>query len=71
MLESTIRGDACGFAIFGFAIFGLFAALLFSVFVPVQYIGGLLIFAMVSTSVGTLTILAVIAELMKKKLTEN
>ncbi len=48
-----------------------FGALLFSVFVPVQYIGGLLIFAMVSTSVGTLTILAVIAELMKKKLTEN
>jgi len=45
-----------------------FGALLFSVFVPVSYIGGLLIFAMISTSVGTLTILAVIAELMKKKL---
>tara|TARA_B100001105_G_scaffold217874_1_gene184000 strand:- start:1379 stop:1984 length:606 start_codon:yes stop_codon:yes gene_type:complete len=48
-----------------------FGALLFSVFVPIQYIGGLLIFAMVSTSVGTLTTLAVIAELMKKKLTAN
>lgn len=48
-----------------------FGALLFSAFVPVEYIGGLLIFAMVSTSVGTLTILAVIAELMKKKLIEK
>ena len=45
-----------------------FGALLFSVFIPIQYIGGLLIFAMVSTSVGTLTILAIIAELMKEKL---
>ncbi|HDY75080.1 MAG TPA: hypothetical protein ENH49_01000 [Candidatus Marinimicrobia bacterium] len=48
-----------------------FGALLFSVFVPVQYIGGLLIFAMISTSVGTLTILAVLAELMKDKLIEK
>ena len=48
-----------------------FGALLFSVFVPIQYIGGLLIFAMVSTSVATLTILAIVAELMKKRLTTN
>ncbi len=48
-----------------------FGALLFSVFVPIQYIGGLLIFAMVYTSLGTLTTLSVIAELMKKKLTSN
>lgn len=48
-----------------------FGALLFSVFTPVQYIGGLLVFAMISTSVGTLTILAVLAEMMKKKLINN
>jgi len=45
-----------------------FGALLFSTFIPVQYIGGLLIFAMISTSVGTLTILAVIAEMLKSRL---
>ena len=31
-----------------------FGALLFSAFVPIQYIGGLMVFAMVSTSIGTL-----------------
>ena len=45
-----------------------FGALLFSTFVPVQYIGGLVIFAMISTSVGTLTILAVVAEMFKSRL---
>ncbi len=45
-----------------------FAALLFSAFLPIQYIGGLMVFAMVSTSIGTLTILASAMELMKHKL---
>ena len=42
-----------------------FGALLFSAFIPVQYMGGLMVFAMVSTSIGTLTFLAAIAELKK------
>ena len=45
-------------------------ALLFSAFLPVQYIGGLMVFAMISTSVGTLTFLAAIAELLKDRLLE-
>lgn len=45
-----------------------FGALMFSEFVPMIHMGGLMIFAMVSTSVGTLTLLAVILELMKEKL---
>ncbi|MEA3286395.1 MAG: MMPL family transporter [Candidatus Marinimicrobia bacterium] len=45
-----------------------FGALLFSEFVPMIHMGGLMIFAMVSTSMGTLTLLAVILELMKHKL---
>ncbi|MGY8788022.1 MAG: MMPL family transporter, partial [Fidelibacterota bacterium] len=45
-----------------------FGALLFSAFLPIQYIGGLMVFAMVSTSLGTLTVLAALAELLKKKL---
>ena len=45
-----------------------FAALLFSVFLPIQYIGGLMVFAMVSTSVGTLTILAASLELLKNRI---
>ena len=47
-----------------------FGALLFSAFLPVQYIGGLMVFAMISTSVGTLTFLAAIAELLKDRLLE-
>ena len=47
-----------------------FGALLFSSFLPVQYIGGLMVFAMISTSIGTLTFLAAIAELLKNYLTE-
>ncbi len=43
-----------------------FAALLFSQFLPVQHMGGLMVFAMVSTSVGTLTILASILELIRR-----
>ena len=45
-----------------------FAALLFSSFVPVQYIGGLMVFAMVSTSFGTLIILASLMEINKNYL---
>ena len=45
-----------------------FGALLFSAFIPVQYMGGLMVFAMVSTSIGTLTFLAAIAELKKNYL---
>ena len=48
-----------------------FGALLFSSFVPVQYIGGLMVFAMLSTSIGTLTILAASTEISKKYLYEK
>ena len=48
-----------------------FGALLFSAFVPIQYIGGLMVFAMVSTSIGTLTVLAALAELLKKRLVKR
>ena len=41
-----------------------FGALLFSAFIPVQYMGGLMVFAMISTSIGTLTFLAAMAELL-------
>ena len=45
-----------------------FGALLFSAFIPVQYMGGLMVFAMISTSIGTLTFLAAMAELLKHNL---
>ncbi len=45
-----------------------FGALLFSTFIPVQYIGGLMVFAMISTSLGTLTLLSATIELLKSKL---
>ena len=45
-----------------------FGALLFSSFIPVQYIGGLMVFAMLSTSLGTLTILSSLAEILKYRL---
>jgi len=48
-----------------------FGALLFSAFVPIQYIGGLMVFAMISTSLGTLTVLSALAELLKNKLIER
>jgi predicted RND superfamily exporter protein len=48
-----------------------FGALLFSAFLPIQYIGGLMVFAMVSTSLGTLTVLSALAELLKKRLIER
>ena len=40
-------------------------ALLFSTFIPVQYVGGLMVFAMFSTAFGTLTLLAASIELLK------
>ena len=45
-----------------------FGALLFSAFVPIKYIGGLMVFAMISTSLGTLTVLAASTELLKNRL---
>ena len=45
-----------------------FGALLFSWFVPIQHMGGLMVFSMVSTSVGTLTLLATLAEIFKVRL---
>ena len=44
-----------------------FGALLFSEFIPLQHMGGLMVFAMISTSFGTLTILACILELISHK----
>jgi len=45
-----------------------FGALVFSAFIPVQYIGGLMIFAMLSTSLGTLILLSSSLELFRKHL---
>jgi predicted RND superfamily exporter protein len=45
-----------------------FAALLFSALIPLNYMGGLMVFAMISTSLGTLTLLATIIEIFKKHL---
>ena len=44
-----------------------FGALLFSEFVPLQHMGGLMVFAMFSTSFGTLTILASLLELTGRR----
>ena len=48
-----------------------FGALLFSAFIPVQYIGGLMVFAMISTSLGTLTLLSSSTELLKNHLIDK
>jgi len=45
-----------------------FGALIFSTFLPLQYIGGLMVFAMVSCSIGTLTLLASMMEIFKNNL---
>ena len=45
-----------------------FGALLFSTFIPVQYIGALMVFAMASTSVLTLTLLAILIDMAKNKI---
>jgi len=48
-----------------------FGVLLFSVFIPVMHIGGLMVFAMVSTSIGTLTLLAAVIEIFNGKLSNG
>jgi predicted RND superfamily exporter protein len=45
-----------------------FAALIFSSLIPLIQMGGLMIFAMISTSFGTLTILAALMEINKYNL---
>ena len=45
-----------------------FIALIFSSLIPIIQMGGLMVFAMISTSIGTLTILASIMEINKQKL---
>lgn len=45
-----------------------FGSLMFSTFIPMIHMGGLMLFAMISTSVGTLTLLAATLELSKKYL---
>ena len=45
-----------------------FAALLFSAIIPINYIGGLMVFAMISTSFGALVILSSTIEILKKKI---
>tara|TARA_Y100001954_G_C15804237_1_gene601801 strand:+ start:72 stop:1667 length:1596 start_codon:yes stop_codon:yes gene_type:complete len=45
-----------------------FAALLFSAIIPINYIGGLMVFAMISTSFGALIILSSTIEILKKRI---
>ena len=45
-----------------------FAALLCSAIIPINYIGGLMVFAMISTSFGALVILSSTIEILKKKI---
>ena len=45
-----------------------FAALLFSDLVPLNYMGGLMIFAMISTSFGTFILMGTAIEILTKKL---
>ena len=42
-----------------------FIALLFSILIPLNHMGGLMVFAMISTSFGTLTILASLIKILK------
>ena len=44
-----------------------FIALLFSILIPMNHMGGLMVFAMISTSFGTLTILASLINILKIK----
>ncbi|UCH63267.1 MAG: MMPL family transporter [Fidelibacterota bacterium] len=46
-----------------------FTALLFSEFIPMVYMGGLVIISMVSCAVGTLTLLATLVHLLRHKVT--
>ena len=44
-----------------------FIALLFSILIPLNHMGGLMVFAMISTSFGTLTILSSLISILKIK----
>ena len=44
-----------------------FIALLFSILIPLNHMGGLMVFAMISTSFGTLTILSSLIQILKIK----
>ena len=44
-----------------------FAALLFSDIVPLNYMGGLMIFAMISTSFGTFILMGATIEILTKR----
>ena len=44
-----------------------FIALLFSILIPLNHMGGLMVFAMISTSFGTLTVLASLIQILKVK----
>ena len=48
-----------------------FVTLLFSALIPLNYMGGLMVFAMLSTSIGTLTLLASLIEINKKYLKKD
>ena len=48
-----------------------FVTLLFSALIPLNYMGGLMVFAMLSTSIGTLTLLASLIEINKEYLRGN
>jgi predicted RND superfamily exporter protein len=45
-----------------------FGALIASSLIPLVHMGGLMVFAMISTSLGTLTILASVMEINKQNL---
>ena len=45
-----------------------FGALIFSSLIPLVHMGGLIVLAMISTSFGTLTILAAVMEIQKHNL---
>ena len=66
--QTTSVIDEVGYTILLDALSNMaFGALLFSEFIPLQHMGGLMVFAMISTSFGTLTILACILELITQK----
>ena len=48
-----------------------FVTLLFSSLIPLNYMGGLMVFAMLSTSIGTLTLLASLIEINKQYLNKG
>lgn len=48
-----------------------FVTLLFSALIPLNYMGGLMVFAMLSTSIGTLTLLASLIEINKEYLSKG